>query len=253
MARAKSKVSIENFLAGQETSGEDEGGAAGSEDNVSAPPETIKLDTSMLDPEDPTLPGFAMSDAPLPPPAKAMDQTIMVPTSPSAVFPDPQLAGGGVPEAGAYEQGAHSGPALSPETPIGGQMPSYIDTINDLARQRNPAPYPLEGEVMPPPEGATYESRIRILDAWQYPGNVATAPDYVDRNWIGFADPDELRHMPASPCLRVPLSGTNIVTICRPGDFVVRQETMMAPGIPSDIKVEVWERDQFQRLFIPTG
>jgi hypothetical protein len=97
-----------------------------------------------------------------------------------------------------------------------------------------------------------YESRIQILDAFQYPGNLKEAPAWVDRNWVAYAaDYDQLRQIEPGPCLRVPLS-SGVNAICRVGDFVCRQEVILSPGLPADIRVEVWERSQFEKLFVPT-
>ena len=105
----------------------------------------------------------------------------------------------------------------------------------------------------PEPIGIIYESRIRVLDAWQYQGSVpASAPEWIDRNWIGWADTDGLRGLPAGPCLRVPLV-TGDLGVCRIGDYVARQEVLMMPDFPGDVRIEVWPQQQFEKLFIPTS
>jgi hypothetical protein len=98
-----------------------------------------------------------------------------------------------------------------------------------------------------------YEARIQILDAFQYPGGLRDAPGWIDRSWIGYAsDEDQLRDIPAGPCLRVPVPSGDIA-ICRIGDFVAKQEIRMAPDLPGDIKIEVWPKEQFFKLFMPVG
>jgi len=101
-----------------------------------------------------------------------------------------------------------------------------------------PAPTPIR------PQAVTYQSRIRVIDAWQYAGSLRDAPDFVDRNWAGWDD---------TPILRVPHyahpDGEPI--ICRVLDYVVRQEVKLAEGMPSMERVEVWPKEDFERLFIP--
>lgn len=94
-----------------------------------------------------------------------------------------------------------------------------------------------------------YESRIEVREAWQYPGFVQDAPPWIDRNWIGWADYDELRHIPQGPCLRVPIeSGLGVV---RKGDYVVQQLVRADDGsVPTRSRIEVWPREEFERLFV---
>lgn len=115
-----------------------------------------------------------------------------------------------------------------------------------------------EGVIMPPGRGVTlsYESRIRIVDAWQYPGNVVNAPEWIDRDWIGFADWDPLRDIPAGPALRIPDDPDNPATsytVCRVGDYVAKQEILLTTNLPGEMRIEVWPKEQFQRLFIPNS
>ena len=120
--------------------------------------------------------------------------------------------------------------------------------------QKSPEPHVIEGEISPPlpSDRVRYESRIQIIDAWQYPGNVANAPAWVDRNWIGFGDDDPLRGIEAGPCLRVPsASDPNEIVLCRIGDYVAQQSVTLSPDASPIIRVEVWSRDQFQKLFLP--
>jgi hypothetical protein len=106
------------------------------------------------------------------------------------------------------------------------------------------------GEVMP--KNARYEARITILDAFHYPGNLKGAPEWVDRNWVGYGDDDPLRGITAGPCLRVPKHNVHEdVVLARIGDYVTRQEVRLAPNVPGDIRVEVWAREQFEKMFLP--
>ena len=97
-----------------------------------------------------------------------------------------------------------------------------------------------------------YEGRIKIVDAWQYPGTLRGAPPYVDRNWVGWGDYDPMRQIEPGPALRVPMLGGDIV-MCRPGDYVVTQEVRIIADEPGELKVEVWEQQQFERLFLPVS
>jgi len=113
----------------------------------------------------------------------------------------------------------------------------------------------LDGELIPPEKlsDMQFTSRIRVLEAYQYPGFLGGQPAFVDPNWAGYAgEEDAVRGLPAGPCLRVPVAGTdNTVVICRKGDFVVLQ-AMLHNDRPTETKIEVWPNEQFKRLFIPT-
>jgi len=107
------------------------------------------------------------------------------------------------------------------------------------------------GHPDPAPAHFRYESRIVIVDAWQYPGHLKDAPDWVDRNWAAYFDSwDPIRKLEPGPALRVP-SSLGQERICRAGDYVAQQEVRLATGVPPEIRLEVWEKEQFQRLFIP--
>jgi hypothetical protein len=109
-----------------------------------------------------------------------------------------------------------------------------------------------EAEAGPVVKATSYESRIRILDAWQYPGSLVVAPEWVDRNWAAWGDHDPVRAIEPGPCLRVPLT-TGVNAICRVGDYVTRQTVTLVPGIRPDVRLEVWDREHFEKLFIPAG
>jgi hypothetical protein len=120
----------------------------------------------------------------------------------------------------------------------------------DGAGSRPAAAVPLTGEIMP--RNARYEARITILDAFHYPGSLRDAPDWVDRNWVGYGDDDPMRGIVAGPCLRVPtFNRMGDVVLARVGDYVTRQEVRLAPGVPGDIRVEVWAKEQFEKMFLP--
>lgn len=97
-----------------------------------------------------------------------------------------------------------------------------------------------------------YEHRIRVLEAFQYPGSYTGAPAWISRDWLVYGDYDERRKIPAGPALQVPSprhpTGT---ALCRKGDYIVKQEIILATGLDPEERVEVWERDEFERLFIP--
>jgi hypothetical protein len=98
----------------------------------------------------------------------------------------------------------------------------------------------------------TYESRITIVDAWQYTGTLVNAPAWVDRNWAAYAsDYDPVRLLEPGPALRVPTQYSSQDKLCRIGDYVARQEVRLLASQPGEIRVEVWEGEQFERLFLP--
>ncbi len=210
---------------------------------------------------DPTLPGFEMSDEPIPTPV--MKSYIEATNSRAAaqdIYGNPVERNNDVQPSHAVMDGAGGGGV--PEVlraGAGGAQPSD-QLANDPRDVTTSAPAPiLDGEIIAAsrPGGARrYESRIRILDAWQYRGSVATAPAYVDRNWIGYAgERDPVRQIDPGPCLRVPLTpdpSERVVTICRVGDYVVHEEIVGDDGRLSE-KIEVWEQGQFQKLFLPAG
>lgn len=222
------KVNIENYTAGAEI---DPAIAEMEQDVDAALLNLTNLDEVVAEPD---LPGFAVSDEPLPPPSPPVAENEFL------------------------RENAPGYSGLINSLAQGHE--SFTDARNDMARRANePGPQPasdeLFGDIIPPdtdPTHVKYESRIRILEAWQYNGGVAEAPEFIDRNWVGWSDYDAVRQMEPGPCLRVPIEGTSTVTICRPGDYVVRQETLLQPGMPTDEKREVWEKNQFQRLFIPS-
>lgn len=113
-------------------------------------------------------------------------------------------------------------------------------------------PPALDGEISPPGDRAVrYEARIQIVDAWRYPGTLTQAPPWIDRNWAAFADSyDPVRNLEPGPALRVPTYRGDTV-YCRVGDYVAQQEVKLTADEPGEIKIEVWEAEQFQRLFIP--
>lgn len=107
---------------------------------------------------------------------------------------------------------------------------------------RNPSPLPAAEAVM-------YQQRIKVLEAYQYKGKLADAPSWVDRNWAAYADRDDIRGISAGPAVRVPGNGGG-ATICRIGDFIVREEVAIVAGV-TDIRVAVWSKDQFEKMFFP--
>lgn len=83
---------------------------------------------------------------------------------------------------------------------------------------------------------------------------MTSAPVWVDRNWVAWADEDQLRQIPAGPALRVPTyyASTGEHVLCRIGDYVARQEVKLIASEPGEIKLEVWAKEQFERIFLPT-
>lgn len=174
------------------------------------------------DPELPTLRGFEMSDAPLPIPAINFE-------------PEPEPI------------------AASP-------LPAGVSSANAGRGVPFTRPAPLDGDILTPSaqrvQGYSsgtvvrYEGRIRILEAFQYLGRLDSAPTWIDRSWLGYADFDDLRKIEPGPCLRVPLT-TGQNAICRIGDFCVQQEVVLQQGMLSDIRVEVWAKEDFVKNFMP--
>jgi len=115
-----------------------------------------------------------------------------------------------------------------------------------------------EGEmtITPPPkpnpDATRYVSRIEILEAWQYPGGLANAPDWIDRNWTAYStDVDPLRNIAPGPCLKIPLAtDPSSRALCRVGDYVALQQVQIDSGF-ADTRIEVWARENFQKLFMP--
>jgi len=136
-----------------------------------------------------------------------------------------------------------------PTGPGAGHTPADLPPAAcDLLADRD---LPRSGELVPPgPLGVHhYEARITIVDAWQYPGNLVKAPEWIDRNWAAYADHDPVREIEPGPALRVPLpSGVNAMV--RIGDYVARQEVRVTKEL-SDIRLEVWPAEQFEKLFMP--
>jgi hypothetical protein len=116
-----------------------------------------------------------------------------------------------------------------------------------------PPPAPMPDILAGPPVDRgpfTIEHRIRITEAWQYPGYAHSAPDWIDRNWIGYADHDPVRGIEPGPCLRIPgCEGAIGVTICRIGDWVARQQVTADDQTTRDT-LAVWPREQFERFFV---
>jgi len=131
--------------------------------------------------------------------------------------------------------------------------PESLKTLNDLradihAKQRSGVPHPL-----PHPGMTRYESRIRIAEAWQYTGQLADAPGWVDRSWAAWGDHDPVRGIDQGPALRVPTpNGRELDKLCRRGDYVVKQEVTLALGVDPDIQIEVWEKENFEKFFLPS-
>lgn len=183
------------------------------------PPEELTLGEvlpGLASVDEATLPGFAMSDDPIP-----------VPQGPAAELIPPSAS-------------AMLDPAMHDDT---------------LVTERPDGPItPADADIQTPRQARAgsvrYEGRIQVLDAFRYPGVLKDAPDWVDRNWIAFADHDDVRNIPAGPCLRVPLP-SGVTAVCRVGDYVVQQEVRVALDTPGDVRIEVWPAEQFQKNFMP--
>jgi hypothetical protein len=80
-----------------------------------------------------------------------------------------------------------------PEAIVGGHGLSTVP--------HSPSPPTSLPGYIAPTDNVSYESRIRILEAFRYPGSFRNAPDWIDRNWLGHGDWDPLRQIePGPPC-----------------------------------------------------
>lgn len=214
-----SRRRTQNFTGGDLDEGaDDEVGT-----NVVEPP----VDTPAA-PEPPPQ-GTTVTDAEAVNPTSLADAYPSAPTQPGFVMSDAPLddtTGGGTTE---------TGPAAIFTPPLDGEIFPPVDTIS---RHQN--------------GGIRYEGRIRILDAYQYLGNLSNAPEWVDRNWIAWGDYDPLRAIEPGPALRVPLPSGQFA-ICRLGDYVTRQEVRLTPDQEGDVRTEVWARDDFRKNFLPVA
>lgn len=99
-----------------------------------------------------------------------------------------------------------------------------------------------------------YAARIEILQAYQFDARLHDAPEWIDRNWLAWADRDGNHE--AGPALDV-LDGTRSVGTARKGDWVVRQTTTMddknSPTGLSTIHdhLAVISEHEFSRLYLP--
>lgn len=113
------------------------------------------------------------------------------------------------------------------------------------------------GDPSSPTPLVTYRSRISVLQAWRYPGQLSQAPDFIDRSWTAWQDAD-LQGRPAGPALKVPVTRTisgptppDGFKFCRIGDYVVRQNVSLVDGLEPEEHLDVWPKDDFERLFMP--
>jgi hypothetical protein len=155
--------------------------------------------------------------------------------------------------------------AVVPDTPNPAFVMSDDPAVPDQFLRR-PPPLAKEAQETPPiapvtsPStvpavgGTTYEHRIRVVEVFHYAGSLRDAPGWISRDWIAYGDYDEKRKLPAGPALLVPTPRTPTgTTLCRNGDYVVKQEVLLARGLDPDEQIEVWEKDAFERLFIPVA
>ena len=156
----------------------------------------------------------------------------------------------------AYQETPHDGAVAMdapPDAPT--EQASYIETINKLATaDKPPSERALEGEILTadaPTGHIIYRQRIRVVEAWQYKGKLAEAPPWIDRNWAAWGDYDPVRGIQAGPAVRVPDAG-GYSSICRIGDFIVQEEVAITDHL-NDIRVTVWPRENFEKMFMPVS
>jgi len=113
-----------------------------------------------------------------------------------------------------------------------------------LAETATGRPMPRDPQHPTPTAHVAYTSRIEVIEAFQYDGSLKSAPDFIDRNWVGWD---------GTPILRVPHPARpeGPPAVCHPGDYVVRQSVTLAPNVPAEERLEVWPKADFERLFIP--
>ena len=94
------------------------------------------------------------------------------------------------------------------------------------------------------------------MEAWRYPGQLATAPGFIDRSWTAWADAT-IDGKPAGPALKIPITGSfsgptppDGAKLCRIGDYVVRQMVSIIDNLEEEA-LDVWPKEEFERLFIP--
>jgi len=138
-------------------------------------------------------------------------------------------------------------PLIDPNLPLAETVPPEPATVEPVAEPTRPPTGPKVSYVKPSTP-VRYESRIEVLEAFRYPGSLLNAPDWVDRNWVAWADTDEVTKQPAGPALRVPMENGGQV-LCRVGDYIVKQNVRGDTG--SRVKTEVWAGAEFERIFVP--
>jgi hypothetical protein len=185
------------------------------------------------------------------PPANPPVETGPAPGEPEPPVIDPEDPDAPDPD----EDDDNTGPLrrMPPEEDPLEQQQDLRRSLYDAQRHPTPRHQPvLDGQVMGRPL-QRYESRITIVEAWQYPGPMTNAPEWVDKNWIGFAGDDQVRGIPAGGCLRVPLHGRDgDVVLCRIGDYITQQEVKL-DARNSDLRIDVWPREHFQKMFMPAA
>jgi len=123
------------------------------------------------------------------------------------------------------------------------------DILQEHGSDGDAPPASPEPEILPPLPASRYRQRIRIIEAWQYNGRLADAPAWVDRNWAAWGDYDPLRKIDAGPAVKVPTAPNGPAAVARIGDYIVQQEVAVTEDI-SDVRVEVWAREQFEKFFL---
>lgn len=132
----------------------------------------------------------------------------------------------------------------------GSTVPQIAEQLDDAALPEGPHPFP-------DPALVRYESRIRVVEAWQYHGTLTTAPPWIDRSWAAWGEFDQERKINPGPALRVPItSGHDPSTgsgekMARVDDYVVRQEVTLALGVAPDAQIDVWRKEEFEKFFLP--
>lgn len=130
-------------------------------------------------------------------------------------------------------------PDFIPPNPIAGdtspaEAPAPLQTVSvDGSDPGRTAGHAMK--IEPPAKSRlTFKARVKIVDAYHYRGPLTGAPDWVDRNWIGYSD---------GPVLKLPDG-----RIVRWGEWLVIESYEDAPEATPGITI--YSDEIMRRLYI---
>lgn len=137
-----------------------------------------------------------------------------------------------------------------PATTLGGEAPpATFKTMDPDPKTGKIAtlerPSHLDPATLPVGTEVQYEPRVSIVTAYRFNGQVAKAPDYIDRNWISYND---------GPTLTV-MDGDVEIGLCKVGDWICRQDVTIDDASEPEGKrvvkgkLAVISSDEFDRLY----